>query len=89
MTVNVGLDLKMTCSACPEQYDVLQDGRVVGYLRLRHGYFAAHMAPDGEIDWDDTVYWADTEGDGVFDPDEREYQLSRALTAIAYRLARP
>ena len=36
ITIN-GLDFIMTCSACPEQYDVLKDGEMVGYVRLRFG----------------------------------------------------
>lgn len=31
--------LEQTCYAYPEQYDVFLDGKQVGYLRLRHGYF--------------------------------------------------
>ena len=34
ITIN-GLDFIMTCSACPEQYDVLKDGEMVGYVRFR------------------------------------------------------
>ena len=31
------LEFKMTCRACPEQYDVFEDGVQVAYVRLRHG----------------------------------------------------
>ena len=49
MTIN-GLQLILTCSACPEQYDVFQNEKQVGYLRLRHGHFRAHMdGPGGKL----------------------------------------
>lgn len=57
--------LVQTCGACPEQYDVYlkdQPDQMVGYLRLRHGYFRAeHM---GQV-----VYDAYTKGDGIFEED--------------------
>lgn len=68
-----------TCYACPEQYDVFDGKRLVGYLRLRHGYFAAYYPDvDGEC-----VYEADTIGDGCFDDDERDMHLTAACVAIA------
>lgn len=70
--------LIQTCGACPEQYDVFQDGRLIGYLRLRHGHFRAHY---GSI-WGPVVYEAQTRGDGAFEPDEREFHLEQAKTAI-------
>ena len=39
-TIN-GYRLILTCGACPEQYDVFDGDRQVGYLRLRHGHFRA------------------------------------------------
>ena len=40
------LDFKLTCLACPEQYDVFDaDGIQVGYIRLRHGYLSVTV-PD-------------------------------------------
>lgn len=74
-----GYKLVCTSFACPEQYDVLDaDGKQVGYLRLRGGYFRAD-APDcgGE-----TVYAADTKGDGIFEDDERLPELRKAVAAI-------
>lgn len=32
-----GLRFVMTCSRCPEQYEVFHGNRQVGYVRLRHG----------------------------------------------------
>lgn len=77
MIIN-GYQLVMTCSACPEQYDVFKDGDKVGYLRLRHGEFYA-KCPDvgGKI-----VYSSEPEGDGIFEDDEREYYLTEAINKI-------
>lgn len=74
-----GYDLFMTCSACPEQYDVLKDGEQVGYLRLRHGRFTATY-PDvrGNL-----VYDAHPMGDGIFEDQERLYHLTAAVMMIA------
>jgi len=44
--VREGWRLVMTCSSCPEQYDVIDhQGETKAYLRLRHGYFNARC-PD-------------------------------------------
>lgn len=69
-----------TCSACPEQYDVYDDvtKRQVGYLRLRHGHFRADFPNCGG----QTVYESVTNGDGVFDDDERMPQLAAAVRAL-------
>lgn len=69
-----------TCGACPEQYDVYDDTtqRKVGYLRLRHGSFRADIDDCGG----DTVYEAETAGDGIFDDDERMPQLTAAINAL-------
>lgn len=32
-----GLRFELTCSGCPEQYNVFEGERQVGYVRLRHG----------------------------------------------------
>lgn len=73
------MKLVQTCGACPEQYDVFDDaGNEIGYLRLRHGYFTAQYGgPGGPV-----VYDAATEGDGVFEYNERDYHLTNALRAI-------
>lgn len=73
------LELVLTCSACPEQYDAMFDGRLVGYLRLRHGEFTVTCPDvDGQI-----VLDARPRGDGSFDDDERDDYLRRAKAAIA------
>ncbi len=73
-----GVELRLTCTACPEQYDAYVDGERVAYLRLRHGYFYASCPwVEGE-----TVYEAQTKGDGIFDSEEREKELNAAVDAI-------
>lgn len=72
------VELVQTCYACPEQYDVFLEGKQIGYLRLRHGYFRADY-PDhtGE-----TVYDANPIGDGIFEESEREGYLNMAKRAL-------
>ena len=77
MEIN-GYELKETCGACPEQYDVFKDDAVVGYLRLRHGYFSAEYPFCGG----QTVYEAQPKGDGRFYDDEREHYLTAAIAEI-------
>lgn len=70
--------LILTCGACPEQYDVFKDGQKVGYLRLRHGYFAAYSPSyNGEL-----VYESEPNGDGIFDDGEREDEIMNALICL-------
>ena len=67
------LQFDCTCFACPEQYDVLYNGNVVAYVRLRHGYLYCDV-PDynGNI-----IYEANPRGDGCFqDDEEREHYLN-------------
>lgn len=75
-----GIRLVETCSACPEQYDAFlgSSQRLVGYLRLRHGYFSV-TCPNAE---GELVYEAEPQGDGMFDDDERNYYLQTATAAI-------
>lgn len=68
----------LTCLACPEQYDVFKQGRMVAYLRLRHGYFSV-QCPDVCCK---TVYEAEPEGDGMFNQNERMKYLTEAIMAI-------
>lgn len=43
------LRLEMTCSLCPEQYDVFdKDGRCLGYLHLRGGSFTVNCVRPGK-----------------------------------------
>ena len=77
MEIN-GYHLKMTCEACPEQYDVFKDGEQVGYLRLRHGYFTAETPKCGGK----MVYESYPAGSGSFHEDERSFYLTGAIKAI-------
>lgn len=79
--------LELTCSACPEQYDVWLPNREkkVGYLRLRHGYFRAE-AYSGDDEEGPTVYEAQPMGDGIFEDDERDEHLKKAVAAIKLHL---
>jgi hypothetical protein len=70
--------LVLTCGACPEQYDAFDGDKKVGYLRLRHGYFRVDCPNCGGT----TVYEATPKGDGMFEPEERDYYLRFAVDAI-------
>lgn len=76
----VPIELVRTCMVMPEQYDVFRDGRQIGYLRLRHGYFRAHY-PDHTAD--PAVYETSTRGAGSFyDDEERARELMLAATEL-------
>ena len=78
----LGYNLKMTCGACPEQYDVFDsEGKQVGYIRLRAGNFRVYY-PDtgGEL-----VFYHHFENDslkGMFYNEEREFFLTEAVKAL-------
>lgn len=72
------LRLEMTCGACPEQYDAFMGDEMVGYLRLRHGYFSVRCPDAGG----EEVFDGYPKGDGIFDADERDYFLTKAKAAI-------
>lgn len=68
-----------TSIACPEQYDaVSKDGKMLGYIRLRHGNFTVTCPDVGGT----LVYRATTKGDGCFKEDERKYFLNMAHLGI-------
>lgn len=73
------IKLVQTCGACPEQYDAYDgDKQVVGYLRLRWGYFTVRCPnSEGEV-----VFEARPEGDGIFTFEERDKYLGMATEAI-------
>lgn len=76
-----GLALVQTCGACPEQYDVFNGrGQNVGYLRLRHGRFSVDCPFGNE------VYSAHPEGDGIFESNERDHYLRKAVKDIKKEL---
>lgn len=70
------ITLKQTCWACPEQYEAYdENGNYVAYLRLRHGFFTVECGGKN-------VYATTTQGDGIFDEDERVYHLNTACKRI-------
>lgn len=76
--------LKQTCAACPEQYDAFLGSRRVGYLRLRHGFFAVYCPDAGG----ERVLGIHPEGDGMFTEIERSFYLRMARIAIGEWLDR-
>lgn len=72
--------LEQTCCACPEQYDAfLRDtNELIGYLRLRGGYFRVDYPNSGG----ETIYEANPKGDGCFESEEREFYIKEAKKAI-------
>lgn len=73
-----GVELQLTCSACPEQYDAFIGTEQVGYFRLRHGEFRVDAGDCGGP----TVYEAQPEGDGIFDDEERQQFLNAGIDAL-------
>lgn len=71
-----------TCSACPEQYEVFAGDQQVGYIRLRHGFFRVDYPDCGG----ETIYSANTKGDGFFEEEERSFYLAEATRAIRAKL---
>jgi len=55
---------------------------MIGYLRLRYGFFRADLYDCGGK----TVYRALPEGDGCFTPEERNDYLSKAVDALQQAL---
>lgn len=80
------LMFKLTCIACPEQYDVLSGSDVVGYVRLRHGYFRCNRVEGGSIQRDKDVLamdLPDEDGDGEFaDQETRDFYLDLCARAL-------
>ena len=77
-----GLNFIITCSACPEQYDVLDSNdNVVGYVRLRWGYLRCDY-PEclGEVIYDAEI------GDGFTGCFESDEQRMEHLNNIADKI---
>ncbi len=79
---NNGLEIKMTCGACPEQYEIFRNGEQVAYYRLRHGEFRVDFPDCGG----ETIYHAEPNGDGIFDDNERLKYLSEAMKAVITKI---
>ena len=84
------IELVKTCNACPEQYDAFENGRQVGYLRLRHSYFYVECPGIGRDVESEIVYEAKIGGMdvGCFNEEERQEHLPRAIEAIERWLGR-
>lgn len=76
-------DIVETCSACPEQYEIYTENKLVGTMRLRHGLFTAQL-----FDCEEYVYQASPNGDGCFSTDERDYFLKEAINSVRLALNR-
>lgn len=74
------------CGSCPEDYDAYWQGKRIGYLRLRHGYFRA-SCPDVSGDLVYHVYVGD-ELDH-FPSELRNHYISEALKAICRKQGLP
>lgn len=76
------LTFELTCFACPEQYDVrLENGKQVGYVRLRGGNLSA-CCPDvgGTVVY---RYTFDDQWKGLFDSEEEQaYHLEKIADRI-------
>ena len=73
-----GFEIKLTCFACPEQYDVFKDGKQVAYYRLRHGGFTVESPDCGGY----MIYEAEPDGDGIFEEYERLVYLEKAMQKL-------
>ena len=76
------IEFRMTCSGCPEQYDVFdEDGNQIAYVRLRWGTLYCECPDCGG----DTVYetYFNDGYKGRFDSEEeRQFYLSRIRDEI-------
>lgn len=77
-----GLEIKMTCPACPEQYDIFKNGKQVAYYRLKHGEFTV----DYPTCLKEEIMNESPNGDGIFDDNERLIYLTKAMRAVISRI---
>ena len=81
-----GLEFKCTCLGCPEQYDVFDGDKQVGYVRLRHGGLRCDYPnwEDGETIFSESF---DDGWKGNFDDDnERNKYLILIAKAIKEKM---
>lgn len=78
------LELVRTCEACPEQYDVYENNKLVAYIRLRWGHLTVNLYDGNQIS--DYILYEKTYSDkfkGIFDnEDERQKELDIILSII-------
>ena len=73
-----GLKFICTCEACPEQYDVFDGDKQVGYVRERHGKLRADYPDVGGV----VIYEHDLNSGGFETQEEREYHLTKIAGQI-------
>lgn len=73
-----GLELRCTCGACPEQYEVFDGDNQVAYFRLRHGEFRVDFGRSGGA----TIFLGCPIGDGQFEKHERQSYLMAAIAEV-------
>ncbi len=74
------------CNGCPEDYNILLSGRVVGYLRIRWGVVKIYFGRESS---QLVIYQKTFQGDpwkGCFEGDEREYFFNLARKLIRKRI---
>lgn len=76
-----GYTFKMTCSACPEQYDVYKGKKYVAYIRKRWGHLNAYYTKGKEIDWNEPFYSVN-EGDSYSGTIENKMVHFKAITEL-------
>lgn len=80
----MGIELRKTCGACPEQYEAFCNGKQVAHLHLRSGVFTVTV-PDSD---GYAIMEKSPDGDGTFFSYERETYLAMAREAIISHYAK-
>ena len=83
ITMIDGYELRCTCLALPEQYDVYRDGAQVGYIRFRWGVLRVDVPDAGG----ETVLCLEPDGNynelsGMFRDEDRQPLLEQSVRAI-------
>lgn len=78
------IKLFKTCEACPEQYEVYNEGENIGYIRYRRGWLKANPIINGEYLFDENVVEEQIgdQYDGILPEDSREVLLKNCITKI-------
>lgn len=79
--------LVKTCNACPEQYDIMLDNTLIGYIRFRFGFFVVNPAIAGEYHFEIPLieHYINDDYAGVIPDQFREKWLEEAkLKALEF-----
>lgn len=79
------LELIKTCSACPEQYSVLnENNNEIGYIRFRFGQLEVHPVVNSEVLWNVHLLSKSVNDDwlGIIPDDLQEPWLNEATEKI-------